>query len=71
MKTLRLEAPIFAFSQCCDLVAAVSDVGGMRVLGTTHITTEQLEIEHDWLDAHMENNSCSVDLMLASIAFDE
>ena len=71
MKTLRLEDPIFAFSQCRDLVAAVSGVGGMRVLGTRHITTEQLEIEHDWPDAHMENNSCSVDLMLASIAFDE
>ena len=71
MKAIGLEAPVFAFSQFRDLVAAVSGVGGMSVLGTTHITTEQLEIEHDWLDAHMENNSCSVDLMLASNAFDE
>ena len=70
MQTLGLQAPIFAFSQCRDLVAAVSGAGGMSVLGTTHITTEQLEIEHDWLDAHMENNSCSVDLMFASNAFD-
>lgn len=41
------------------------------MLGTMHITTEQLEIEHDWLDAHMENKSCGVDLMFASNAFDE
>ena len=71
MQTLGLQAPIFASSRCRDLVAAVSGAGGMSVLGTTHITTEQLEIEHDWLDAHMENKSCSVDLMIASNAFDE
>ena len=41
------------------------------MLGTMHITTEQLEIEHDWLDARMENKSCGVDLMFASNAFDE
>ena len=57
MKAIGLEAPVFAFSQFRDLVAAVSGVGGMSVLGTTHITTEQLEIEHDWLDAHMENST--------------
>ena len=71
MKTLGLQAPIFAFSQCRDLVAAVSGAGGMSMLGTMHITTEQLEIEHDWLDAHKENKSCGVDLMFASKAFDE
>ena len=71
MKTLGLQALIFAFSQCRDLVAAVSGAGGMSVLGTTHITTEQLEIEHDRLDAYMENKSGGVDLMFASNAFDE
>ncbi|MEC8773899.1 MAG: hypothetical protein VXX79_03525 [Pseudomonadota bacterium] len=71
MQTLGLQAPIFAFSQCRDLVAAASGAGGMSVLGTTHITAEQLEIEHDWLDAHMENKSCGVDLIFASNAFDE
>ena len=71
MQTLGLQTPIFAFSQCRDLVAAVSGAGGMSVLGMTHITPEQLEIEHDWLDAHMENKSCGVDLMFAFNAFDE
>ena len=71
MQTLGLQAPIFASSRCRDLVAAVSGAGGMSVLGTTHITTEQLEIEHDWLDAYIENKSCGVDLMFASNAFDE
>ena len=53
------------------MVAAVSSAGGMSVLGTTHITPEQWETEHDWLDAYIEDKSCGVDLMFASNAFDE
>ncbi|MBG05171.1 MAG: monooxygenase [Rhodospirillaceae bacterium] len=71
MKMLGLEAPIFAFSHCRDVVAAVSRAGGMGVLGTTHITAEQLEIELDWLDAHTDDKSYGVDLMFASNARDE
>ena len=33
MKLLGLEAPIFAFSHCRDVVATVSRTGGMGVLG--------------------------------------
>ena len=40
MKLLALEAPIFAFSHCRDVAAAVSRAGGMGVLGTTHVTPE-------------------------------
>jgi NAD(P)H-dependent flavin oxidoreductase YrpB (nitropropane dioxygenase family) len=66
MKMLGLEAPIFAFSHCRDVVAAVSRAGGMGVLGTTHITAEQLEIELNWLDEHTDDKTYGVDLMFAS-----
>lgn len=68
MKMLDLEAPIFAFSHCRDVVAAVSRAGGLGVLGTTHVTPEQLDIELDWLDAHTEDKNYGVDLMFASNA---
>ena len=71
MKMLGLEAPIFAFSHCRDVVAAVSRAGGMGVLGTTHVTPEQLDIELAWLDAHTEDRNYGVDLMFASNARQE
>ena len=38
-----LELPIFAFSHCRDVVAAVSKAGGLGVLGALAFTPEQLE----------------------------
>ena len=49
MNMLGLEAPIFAFSHCRDVVATVCRAGGMRVLGTPHVAAEQLEVELDGL----------------------
>ena len=66
MKMFGLEAPIFAFSHCRDVVAAVCRAGGIGTLGTTHITKEQLEIELNWLDAHTDGKPYGVDLMFAS-----
>ena len=71
MKLLGLEAPIFAFSHCRDVVAAVSRTGGMGVLGTTHVTPEQLDVELAWLDEHTEGKDYGVDLMFASNAREE
>ena len=68
MKMFDLEAPIFAFSHCRDVVAAVSRAGGIGTLGTTHITKEQLEIELNWLDEHTNGRPYGVDLMFASNA---
>lgn len=68
MEMFDLEAPIFAFSHCRDVVAAVSRAGGMGVLGTTHVTPEQLDVELDWLDAHTGDKTYGVDLMFASNA---
>ncbi|MDD9926131.1 MAG: nitronate monooxygenase [Rhodospirillaceae bacterium] len=68
MRMLGIEAPIFAFSHCRDVVAAVSRAGGMGVLGTTHITAEELEVELRWLDENTDDRIYGVDLMFASNA---
>src|SRR5438132_948823 len=47
-----IDLPIFAFSHCRDVVAAVSRAGGMGVLGALAFTPEQLEIELNWIDEH-------------------
>ena len=41
--TFGIEFPIFAFSHCRDVVAAVSRAGGMGVLGALAFSPEQLE----------------------------
>jgi len=57
--------PIFAFSHCRDVVAAVSLAGGMGVLGTTRFSPEQLERELAWLDRKLDGKPYGVDLIFA------
>ena len=52
-KKLGIELPIFAFSHCRDVVAAVSNAGGFGVLGAVGFSADQLRIELDWLDQHV------------------
>ncbi len=59
-----LEFPIFAFSHCRDVVAAVSRAGGMGVLGALAFTPEQLEIELSWIDDHVDGRPYGVDLVM-------
>src|SRR6478736_6208628 len=49
-KRLGIEFPIFAFTHCRDVVAAVSKAGGFGVLGAVGFTPEQLEVELQWID---------------------
>ncbi|MBM3663812.1 MAG: nitronate monooxygenase [Actinobacteria bacterium] len=49
---LGIEFPIFAFTHCRDVVAAVSNAGGLGVLGAVGFTAEQLATELEWLDEH-------------------
>ena len=49
-QTFGIEFPIFAFSHCRDVVAAVSRAGGLAVLGALAFSPEQLEIELKWID---------------------
>ena len=52
-KRLGIEFPIFAFSHCRDVVAAVSNAGGFGVLGAVGFSAEQLEVELEWIDEHV------------------
>ncbi len=59
-----IEFPIFAFSHCRDVVAAVSKAGGFGVLGALAFAPDQLEIELDWIDEHVDGRPYGVDLVM-------
>jgi NAD(P)H-dependent flavin oxidoreductase YrpB (nitropropane dioxygenase family) len=59
-----IEYPIFAFSHCRDVVAAVSRAGGMGVLGALHFTPEELEIELKWIDDNVGGKPYGVDVVM-------
>ena len=61
---LGIEFPIFAFTHCRDVVAAVSKAGGFGVLGAVGFTPEQLEIELKWIDEHIGDKPYGVDIVI-------
>jgi len=61
---LGVEFPIFAFSHCRDVVAAVSKAGGFGVLGALGFTPEQLELELRWLDRKLAGLPYGVDIVI-------
>lgn len=61
---LGIELPIFAFSHCRDVVAAVSKAGGLGVLGALAFSPEQLEIELKWIDDHVDGRPYGVDVVM-------
>ncbi|KAA8890457.1 nitronate monooxygenase [Nocardia colli] len=62
---LGIEFPIFAFTHCRDVAAAVSNAGGLGVLGAVGFTAEELEVELTWLDEHV-HGVYGVDLVIPS-----
>lgn len=62
--TFGIDVPIFAFSHCRDVVAAVSRAGGFGVLGAIGFSPEQLEIELRWIDEHVEGKPYGVDIVM-------
>src|SRR5947207_4882681 len=61
---LGIEFPIFAFSHCRDVVAAVSRAGGFGVLGALAFNPEELEIELSWIDEHVDGKPYGVDIVM-------
>jgi NAD(P)H-dependent flavin oxidoreductase YrpB (nitropropane dioxygenase family) len=61
---LGIDVPIFAFSHCRDVVAAVSRAGGFGVLGAVGFTPEQLAAELDWIDGEVGDKPYGVDIVI-------
>ncbi|MGI9645029.1 MAG: nitronate monooxygenase [Ilumatobacteraceae bacterium] len=59
-----IEFPIFAFSHCRDVVAAVSKAGGVGVLGAVGHSPRALEIDLDWIEAEVGDRPYGVDLIV-------
>ena len=65
-----IEYPIFAFTHCRDVVAAVSKAGGLGVLGAVGFSPEQLEIELDWIDDNINGMPYGVDTVMPQKSVD-
>jgi NAD(P)H-dependent flavin oxidoreductase YrpB (nitropropane dioxygenase family) len=63
-ETFGIEYPIFAFSHCRDVVAAVTNAGGMGVLGALAFSPDQLELELKWIDEHVGGKPYGVDVVM-------
>jgi NAD(P)H-dependent flavin oxidoreductase YrpB (nitropropane dioxygenase family) len=61
---LGVDVPIFAFSHCRDVVAAVTNAGGLGVLGATAHSPDRLEIDLAWIDEQVGGKPYGVDLLL-------
>ncbi|MGO9226631.1 nitronate monooxygenase, partial [Mycobacterium sp.] len=62
-RELGIEYPIFAFSHCRDVVAAVSRAGGMGVLGVIMMTPEDIDIELKWLEENSGGRPYGIDIV--------
>jgi len=63
-ESLGIEFPIFAFSHCRDVIAAVSRAGGFGVLGALAYSPDQLEVELTWIDEHVDGKPYGVDIVM-------
>jgi NAD(P)H-dependent flavin oxidoreductase YrpB (nitropropane dioxygenase family) len=61
---LGIDVPIFAFSHCRDVVAAVTNAGGFGVLGATAHSPAGLETDLAWIDEQVSGKPYGVDLLL-------
>ncbi|MFA1548156.1 NAD(P)H-dependent flavin oxidoreductase [Actinomadura chokoriensis] len=59
-----IEFPLFAFSHCRDVVAAVTNAGGFGVLGAVAYSPERLEEELRWIDDHVGGRPYGVDVLV-------
>jgi NAD(P)H-dependent flavin oxidoreductase YrpB (nitropropane dioxygenase family) len=61
---LGIELPLFAFSHCRDVVAAVSRAGGFGVLGATSHSPDTVEQELKWIDDHVDGKPYGIDVLI-------
>ena len=63
-ESLGIEYPIFAFSHCRDVVAAVTNAGGMGVLGALVFSPDELDRELSWIDQKVGGKPYGVDVVI-------
>lgn len=63
-KMLGIDFPVFAFTHCRDVVAAVSNAGGLGVLGAVAHTPEQLDVDLKWIREQVKGRPFGVDLLI-------
>jgi NAD(P)H-dependent flavin oxidoreductase YrpB (nitropropane dioxygenase family) len=61
---LGIDFPLFAFSHCRDVVAAVTNAGGFGVLGAVAFSPDRLETELKWLDGQVGGRPYGVDVLV-------
>jgi len=59
-----IDAPIFAFSHCRDVVVEVSKAGGLGVLGMARMSSERVDEELRWIDEHIGGRPYGVDILM-------
>ena len=59
-----VEFPLFAFSHCRDVVAAVTNAGGFGVLGAIAYSAEELDTELTWIDRQVGGRPYGVDVLV-------
>lgn len=65
---LGIEFPIFAFSHCRDVVAAVTNAGGFGVLGAVAMSPETLETELKWIEEQVRGTPYGLDLLFPTVS---
>lgn len=63
-KTLGIDFPILAFTHCRDVAAAVTNAGGLGVLGAVAHTPEQLDVDLKWIAEQTKGRPFGVDLLI-------
>ena len=63
-RMLGIDFPIFAFTHCRDVVAAVTNAGGLGVLGAVAHTPEQLDVDLKWIREQTKGRPFGVDLLI-------
>jgi NAD(P)H-dependent flavin oxidoreductase YrpB (nitropropane dioxygenase family) len=59
-----IDFPIFAFTHCRDVVVAVTNAGGMGVLGAVAHTPEALDVDLAWIREQTKGRPFGVDLLI-------
>jgi NAD(P)H-dependent flavin oxidoreductase YrpB (nitropropane dioxygenase family) len=61
-----IDVPIFGFSNCREVVAAISLAGGLGVFGAAAYSPDELELELQWLDDKLGGRPYGVNVLMAA-----